>query len=1093
MPKATTEEKLAQAKKEHKATKKKLREATRTIEEQKKQIEELFQRLARLEEANSNKKEEAAAAAGAAGEPSPRAGKQSSKKKSGKKSKKAKEREANKEEEDMIPEPALSFTLPGQWVKGQTDGGCFNTASWKKNPQFFLSAPQTTQIDIVLEQDNPEEEQVAIGFYVLKSDGTGRQLMGGQPHSLLLAKTSFGVRQQITTTMEVEGTELPYIIIPCTFDEGEAGSFRLTVTSNSAPILLEGLTKRRKWDEAIAEGQWTEETAGGCKNNLTFVNNPQFLLSLEKKTDVNVTLLQSEKDDFDSLGLYIIQCEDRVTKKLVNVTNESVVSKSRFASHEEVDMRLILPAGHYVVVPCTFDPNYLAKFTIKILSDNPIQLNELGASQGITMEGSWRGQTAGGCMNHTSWRSNQQYFLTVKETMTLTIKLRTDEEAISIGYYILKSDKGLRRMRVKREHLVYKSGFFEAKEISNEVTLEASEHPYILLPCAFEPHMEADYTLSLFARGEGNEDNFSIRPCDDPLSAYSLPGEWNAITGGGCMSFETWRNNPQYIFKSEKSTVVNVLLAQPRDRENMKSIGFYVIDTGDEQPRSIISAKETEIVARGKFRRQKDVSTEFNAEAGRVYVIIPCLFYPRQEHPYVITCYAPESEGVTFVPIAAAPPIIIVDQWTAETSGGCMNNSTWNQNPHLALTVKQACKATILLVQVSENPKQMEWEAIGFYVTKGDKWGFPKLQSAEDLLGKANFEEAPSVALEMSLEPDEHPYIITPCTFHAGHEGPFYVQVFTSEEDREKLSLDEVDYTPYIQMLESGEEEQQQESSDKEVDAEKGSNVETPKEELKEQHEEDKETEPEKQKEAATESQATADIAEPSSSAEDGNEANQSTSGNEGGQPQGEAKPEEQASTKAAPPPSVTVEDTEARAENARLKDEVAELKKELEQVRNQLSQALSELEQQRANANKQTTSSVPEPPSSTPSALPPPPPPTIAPPPSSSAGASPPPPPPLISFNNKDGGLSTNLAAAAAGLKKASPKELPAVSPREQMLTDLLKGGHKLKSAANRVLAPPPPKTSTFSFNMEKITARREAIEMSDDEDEDGFDGEWD
>jgi hypothetical protein len=58
------------------------------------------------------------------------------------------------------------------------------------------------------------------------------------------------------------------------------------------------------------------------------------------------------------------------------------------------------------------------------------------------MQGEWRAKSAGGCLNHSSWRFNPQIFLTVRSRINLTIKLtqEVDEELNHIGFYVAKSD-----------------------------------------------------------------------------------------------------------------------------------------------------------------------------------------------------------------------------------------------------------------------------------------------------------------------------------------------------------------------------------------------------------------------------------------------------------------------------------------------------------------------------------------------------------------------------------------------------------------------------------------------------------------------------
>ena len=55
------------------------------------------------------------------------------------------------------------------------------------------------------------------------------------------------------------------------------------------------------------------------------------------------------------------------------------------------------------------------------------------------------------------------------------------------------------------------------------------------------------------------------------------------------------------------------------------------------------------------------------------------------------------------------------------------------------------------------------------------------------------------------------------------------------------------------------------------------------------------------------------------------------------------------------------------------------------------------------------------------------------------------------------------------------------------------IRSGVKLKDASQRKLAQRPPPSFELTFNMDKIIARREALEFSDNEDDDDWDAdEW-
>jgi hypothetical protein len=119
----------------------------------------------------------------------------------------------------------------------------------------------------------------------------------------------------------------------------------------------------------------------------------------------------------------------------------------------------------FVVIPCTFDPNWESKFSLTILTDQAIKIKKLQEVKDLTLEvprqsffafiggstlgsdawclsqGDWRGDSAGGCINHWTWRNNPQFMLTVKKDLTATVTLKQgDSDAMpSAGFYVTKS------------------------------------------------------------------------------------------------------------------------------------------------------------------------------------------------------------------------------------------------------------------------------------------------------------------------------------------------------------------------------------------------------------------------------------------------------------------------------------------------------------------------------------------------------------------------------------------------------------------------------------------------------------------------------
>jgi hypothetical protein len=54
----------------------------------------------------------------------------------------------------------------------------------------------------------------------------------------------------------------------------------------------------------------------------------------------------------------------------------------------------------------------------------------------------WKGETAGGCINHWTWRNNPQFMLTAKKDLiaTVTLKQGDADNMPSAGFYVTKSN-----------------------------------------------------------------------------------------------------------------------------------------------------------------------------------------------------------------------------------------------------------------------------------------------------------------------------------------------------------------------------------------------------------------------------------------------------------------------------------------------------------------------------------------------------------------------------------------------------------------------------------------------------------------------------
>ncbi|KAL6071682.1 calpain 7 [Balamuthia mandrillaris] len=394
------------------------------------------------------------------------------------------------------------------------------------------------------------------------------------------------------------------------------------------------------WQCFSVSGEWTKETAGGCRNHPTHLNNPQYLITASTNTRVKVQVIQSQKD-FDQLGVYLLRTQESQAK-LVRSDVDDIVSKSDFISSEEAHLDAVLqPEARYVILPCTFDPAHEGKFEIRVYSDNDVYIEELASLPSVTIKGAWESDTAGGCVNHLSWRDNPQFFLEVKEKCALTLRLtQHEQERRSIGFYVVLSD-GIKKLVLEPADIIAKATFQNTRDVICDVTLEPRDMPYIIIPATFRPHEYGKFSISIFGQhGFNPSGSVALFPCREKWYSVSVKGEWKGSTAGGCRNHATCSNNPQYLLTANSARKIVILLSQ--DKLNSQSIGFYVCKRNDEKGKTKRLAKvlKKHVIAKAyPFRNDREVDCSFECQQDTPYYIIPCTFEPGCERSFELTAY----------------------------------------------------------------------------------------------------------------------------------------------------------------------------------------------------------------------------------------------------------------------------------------------------------------------------------------------------------------------------------------------------------------------------------------------------------------------
>ena len=477
--------------------------------------------------------------------------------------------------------------LKGQWAA--SGGGCMNFDSFSSNPQFFLSVRHTSEVTVTLtSNDLADVDGAAMGFYVFHGTPHNRVL---SDVSNLLAKSSFIDTPSVCEALHLPPSPCDYVIIPSLFDPdpGIAIGFSLSLTS-SADVTFTPTTRRRQWRKCVVKGEWGEGTAGGCRNHVTWVNNPQYGVVFQKRKgdpsssnippDSHVIFhLSQPEEDFCEVGLYAFSSASASWPFPRADDAATVLGKSRFSSPLSASLSLTHPtASALICMPCTFDPDVRGAFTLELWSNHPLSLlplSSLSASSALSVDGVWAaGVSSGGCLNHSTWRQNPQYLLYIHRTSTISLKLsqnlKKDHEIGSVGVYVLSplhdTTASLRRLTVTPADVIAKSPFLaRGSTLTDPFRVEKSEYPHLVIAAPFNPGYTASFSLQLDDVIDHHPDGLSLMPVREWESAC-VESEWGEGTSGGCLQNPTWRQNPALRLVCRAGGVCHVRMRRGRTK-----------------------------------------------------------------------------------------------------------------------------------------------------------------------------------------------------------------------------------------------------------------------------------------------------------------------------------------------------------------------------------------------------------------------------------------------------------------------------------------------------------------------------------------------
>eukprot|EP01104_Vermistella_antarctica_P015413 TRINITY_DN5063_c0_g1_i1.p1 TRINITY_DN5063_c0_g1~~TRINITY_DN5063_c0_g1_i1.p1 ORF type:complete len:1160 (-),score=325.37 TRINITY_DN5063_c0_g1_i1:17-3496(-) len=706
----------------------------------------------------------------------------------------------------------------GEW-KGPTAAGS-SIETFLDNPQILIQTTKQVHASLFLFQGRGGTEN--IGFYLLRHSKP--QAIKKYKEELMIGESGFAESKKASLSTPLLPGE-NYILIPCTFNPGHETAFSVSIfcqeadiscrvlesfsSSVSQPLPRRSSNLRRKASENLsvsqpiassdataaalrrkssmsriaetAKGRWDVDSAGGCFNQPSWKENPQYFIDVEEECTVRIKLSQMCKatDGYQSIGFYLIRGNDEELK-IVTIDMNDIIGKTSFESKQAVGCSVKLEPSEfsYVIMPCTFEAGHKGRFTLSAsVTDKPnLKLNLRAATESWSMATAgdeWRGPTAGGCRNHPSFKDNPQYIVDVPASCTKVIVVISQppkSELDGIGLYVTSATGDRKRVKgVRRNDLIASAPFRRDDDVHCSFENDG-RNSYNLIPCTFHPGVELKFSLTVYC-DRGN-------PLLTPLTSagdVKIVNKWNKNTAGGCYNSTQWRDNAHYLLTTDRPCTVKIVLEQSPERAlssnasdtlRLSTIGLYVTHS-DDHGRRKLKILNNDLVAKTIFTNAKTVEVELALEpSAHPLVVMPCTYYPGVTGTYSLQVIKTSDHNAN---VTLASPTTdwktngLDGVWTAETAGGSRLESRWTDNPQFSFRVRQASPITVLMTQEADEP-------MGVVVLDGEG-------TKGRTMYESTFVRGQEATHEIQFQPGV--YTLVPSLLESGKEGSFSLTLFS--------------------------------------------------------------------------------------------------------------------------------------------------------------------------------------------------------------------------------------------------------------------------------------------------------------------------
>jgi calpain-7 len=168
---------------------------------------------------------------------------------------------------------------------------------------------------------------------------------------------------------------MSYTLVISQYEKSATINYSLRAYSTQ-PFSLIRLVDSFKYTEKITNGQWNDQTAGGCANYRdTYNKNPVYQLDVMGPIDTDNQLLVDLKGPKQyNVGFEVVAINLRDSSSPYKFDR---VPSGSFRSGFTILKLVNVPAGTYNIIPATFYPNQKGPFFLTVQASCPIKLSKL--------------------------------------------------------------------------------------------------------------------------------------------------------------------------------------------------------------------------------------------------------------------------------------------------------------------------------------------------------------------------------------------------------------------------------------------------------------------------------------------------------------------------------------------------------------------------------------------------------------------------------------------------------------------------------------------------------------------------------------------